>query len=353
MFTYVCRWVSVDASLVDSLAPARLFSPGSVGPRARCVAREHKGTWSWINQTWEYRRASANVCVDVIDWWNSVICSNPSISHSWYLAESLGLEICSLCSFKFISLVSLNVNECQTCHFYSSCWEISCPFLICFSQRSWWTLRQRLLIWNGPSSQPPNPRYVIPAFTMLSVLLTRTVWWLGIFGFQLFLCYFGYKGVPYMAGNWQNKGRPEWVWDSKYIGSRCFDISTLKLNALAAHQFRTLQPENDIFTIGSADGWLLGYFCQQRQRPKPLSSLMSQREGAYNDGGEEISGPGRKYSTNVSVHFIKMQSRAGGRSLNGLHSRCHLKRLIKSSILSKKNMAGLCFFIFSFTLTKH
>lgn len=222
--TCVGEWASTQVWSILSLQLGSFHQVQS-GHGHGVSPQEHKGTWSWINQTWEYRRASGNVCVDVIDWWNSVICSNPSISHSWYLAESLGLEICSLCSFKFISLVSLNVNECQTCHFYSSCWEISCPFLICFSQRSWWTLRQRLLIWNGPSSQPPNPRYVIPAFTMLSVLLTRTVWWLGIFGFQLFLCYFGYKGVPYMAGNWQNKGRPEWVWDSKYIGSRCFDIS--------------------------------------------------------------------------------------------------------------------------------
>lgn len=69
-----------------------------------------------------------------------------------------------------------------------------------------------------------KPEVHNPSFTMLSVLLTRTMWWLGIFGFQLFLCYFGYKRVPYTAGNWQNKGRPEWLWDSKYIESRCFDI---------------------------------------------------------------------------------------------------------------------------------
>lgn len=106
--------------------------------------------------------------------------------------------------------------------------EISCPFICSLNIFLTEVLMNTKtetsdLKWTIFSTAKPEVRN--PSFTMLSVLLTRTVWWLGIFGFQLFLCYFGYKGVPYMAGNWQNKGRPEWVWDSKYIGSRCFDIS--------------------------------------------------------------------------------------------------------------------------------
>lgn len=44
------------------------------------------------------------------------------------------------------------------------------------------------------------------------------------FGFQLFLCYFGYKRAPYMAANWQNKSRAARPWDCRWMGSRCFDF---------------------------------------------------------------------------------------------------------------------------------
>ena len=45
-----------------------------------------------------------------------------------------------------------------------------------------------------------KPEVCNPSSTMSSVFLTQTLWWLGILGFQLFLCYFGHKRVPYMAG---------------------------------------------------------------------------------------------------------------------------------------------------------
>lgn len=140
--------------------------------------------------------------------------------------------------------------------------------LFFFSQRSWWTPRQRRLISNGPSSQPPNPRCVIPAFGVSSVLLTRIVCRPGIFvGFQLFLSYFGYKRVPYTSANWQNKGRLERSWDSKWIGSRCFDLFRQPWswsNRLCTFFFffgdSAARKEADIFIKWSAEGWLLGCF---------------------------------------------------------------------------------------------
>lgn len=148
-------------SLVDFLIHFPRFSRAT-GMMCR---QEQEGTWSGIKQTSGYRQAGGNSCVDAIDWWNFAIYPNPSISRSWYLAESLGFKICSPCSFKFVSVLLWieRIKMCQTCHFSISCWQILCSFLIFFSQRSWWTLRQKRLISNGPSSQPPNLRYVIPA----------------------------------------------------------------------------------------------------------------------------------------------------------------------------------------------
>lgn len=121
------------------------------------------------------------------------------------------------------------------------------------------------LKWTIFSTAKPEVRN--PSFSMLSVLLTRTMWWLGIFGFQLFLCYFGYKRVPYIAGNWQNKEDQ----------CECGIPSILKADALiypinpgdevtGISQFGALPPEKAVFVIWSADGWLLGYFCQQRNQ---------------------------------------------------------------------------------------
>lgn len=147
-----------------------------------------------------------------------------------------------------------------------------------------------------------------------------------------------------MAGNWQNKGnarvnvgfKVHWKQMLWYIPS------TLELKLLAAHNFEYVCQKKDIFVIWSTEEWLLGYlfFANGSQWPKLLN--LSQKENGYSDAGK-ISGTRRKYSTNVSALLIKMQSEAGRRSLNSLHSRYHLKPFIKSFTLSE-NMN--CVFVF-------
>lgn len=171
-------------------AEAGLVVTGFIQAGSMVCCQGAQGTWSVIKQTAELRQASGNVCIDEIDWWNSVICSNRSVSHSWYLAGSAGPEICLLCSFKFISLR----------HAAFTCREISCS-VSCFFFLTEVLMNTKTetsdLKWTIYSTARPEVRN--PGFTLLSVLLTRTVWRLGIFGFQLFLCYLGYKRVPYMA----------------------------------------------------------------------------------------------------------------------------------------------------------
>lgn len=83
-----------------------------------------------------------------------------------------------------------------------------------------------------------------------------------------------------MAGNWQNKENARVNVGFKVYWKQMlwYIPSTLELKSLAAHNFQILEPEKDIFVIWSTEGWLLGYFCQQRQWPKLLNSLMSQME---------------------------------------------------------------------------
>lgn len=183
--------------------------------------------------------------------------------------------------------------------------------LFFFSQRSWWTPRQRHLISNGPSSQPPNPRCVIPAFAVSSVLLTRIVWRPGIFvGFQLFLCYFGYKRVPYTAANWQIKGRLERSWDSGWIGSRCFDLFRQPWswsNRLCTFFVATVQPENKNGQIHKVISWgaVARVFYASSVSGQILFDLLtSERNCRSRDTGKKIFGTGQKYPTNIRLSLF-------------------------------------------------
>lgn len=186
-----------------------------------------------------------------------------------------------------------------------------------FSQRSWWTPRQRHLISNGPSSQPPDPRCVIPAFAVSSVLLTRIVWRPGIFvGFQLFLCYFGYKRVPYTAANWQNKGRLERSWDSEWIGSRCFDLFRQPWswsNRLCTFFFlrQCSQKKNGHIHKVISWGAVARVFYASSVSSQILFDLLtSERKCRSRDTGEKIFGTGLKYPTNIRLSLLYYRCKA-------------------------------------------
>ena len=135
--------------------------------------------------------------------------------------------------------VSLDVIESYTCHFflYFPLWVIL-YFLIFFTEVLMNTKTEtsdiKWTIFSRTKAEVCNP-----SFTVLSVFLTQTSWWMGIFGFQLFLCYFGYKRVHYMAGNWQNKGMARANVGFKVYWKQMlwYIPSTLELKSLAAHNF--------------------------------------------------------------------------------------------------------------------
>lgn len=155
------------------------------------------------------------------------------MTDTWQRAQ-WGLEIYSLCDI----CVSMYVIESYTYHFYIFCCERYYISFI-FSTEVLMNTKTETSDLKWTIFSRAKPEVCNPSFTMLSVFLTQTSWWLGIFGFQLFLCYFGYKRVHYMAGNWQNKGKARANVRFKVYWKQMlwYIPSTLELKSLAANNF--------------------------------------------------------------------------------------------------------------------
>lgn len=140
-----------------------------------------------------------------------------------------------------------------------------------------------------------------------------------------------------MATNWQNKGRPGWMKDSEYIASRCID-TVYAINPWSwSHgcpQFPIVQPDQDIFIIWSAVGWLLGHFLPAASvtNSAQLFPVISERE---------------MMPTMQARRFLELDRNTQQMCL-WFSLRCKANRPWSSGRLYQKlhtvkNVAGLCF----------